>query len=200
MSGPVESPIQKMKFNFSALNSSNKKLNGYNITGHCGKFLWIRIALLEKLLRKIVEDLQTNARLEEFSSLLSNGFSLTEISGTIQNIFCQTDHLDKLYTRKHTCTCTCTVTMFYNIDWKLMASYFFFSVVLKWHQKPPDLSTRQCSKINIFIIMLSCKTKVSCYPHVYNLGKHFSRICKKYEAAGLYYGCKQKKNMSINYI
>lgn len=82
LSGPVESPIQKMKFNFSALNSSNKKLNGYNITGHCGKFLWIRIALLEKLLRKIVEDLQTNARLEEFNSLLSNGMSLTEISGT----------------------------------------------------------------------------------------------------------------------
>jgi len=119
-----------MKFNFSALNSSNKKLNGYNITGHCGKFLWIRIALLEKLLRKIVEDLQTNARLEEFSSLLSNlnGISLTEISGTIQNIFSQTDHLDKLHIRKHICTCTCTVTMFYNIDWKLMASYFVFQL------------------------------------------------------------------------
>jgi len=74
-SGPIESPILKMKFNFSALNSSNKKLNGYNITGHCGKFLWIRIALLEKLLRKIVEDLQTNARLAEVNSL-SNGTSL----------------------------------------------------------------------------------------------------------------------------
>ena len=63
LTGPAESPILKMNFNFSALNSSvNKKLNGYNISGHCGKFLWIRIALLEKLLRKIVEDLQTNAR------------------------------------------------------------------------------------------------------------------------------------------
>ena len=53
----------KMKLNFSAaLNSGNKKINGYNISGHCGKFLWIRIALLEKLLGKIVEDLQHNAR------------------------------------------------------------------------------------------------------------------------------------------
>ena len=61
--GPSESPILKMNFNFSGLNSSiNKKINGYNISGHCGKFLWIRIALLEKLLRKIVEDLQANAR------------------------------------------------------------------------------------------------------------------------------------------
>ena len=63
LTGPAESPLLKMKFNFSALNSSvNKKLNGYNISGHCGKFLWIRIALLEKLLRKIVEDLQANAK------------------------------------------------------------------------------------------------------------------------------------------
>lgn len=58
-----ESPILKMKLNFTAsLNSSvNRKINGYNISGHCGKFLWIRIALLEKLLSKIVEDLHTNA-------------------------------------------------------------------------------------------------------------------------------------------
>ena len=67
--GPAESPLLKMKFNFSAaLNSSNKKVNGYNITGHCGKFLWIRIALLEKLLGKIVEDLQNNARSEDFNN------------------------------------------------------------------------------------------------------------------------------------
>ena len=60
----AESPILKMKLNFTAsLNSSvNRKINGYNISGHCGKFLWIRIALLEKLLSKIVEDLHTNAR------------------------------------------------------------------------------------------------------------------------------------------
>ena len=58
-----------MKLNFSTLNSSSKKINGYNISGHCGKFLWIRIALLEKLLGKIVEDLQNNARLEDFDIL-----------------------------------------------------------------------------------------------------------------------------------
>ena len=69
LSGPAESPLLKMKFNFSqALNSNNKKVNGYNITGHCGKFLWIRIALLEKLLRKVVEDLQTNARSVDFNN------------------------------------------------------------------------------------------------------------------------------------
>lgn len=45
-----------MKFNFLVLNSSNKKFNGYNIIGYCGKFLWIRMVLLEKLFRKIVED------------------------------------------------------------------------------------------------------------------------------------------------
>ena len=61
-SGSAESPLLKLKLNFSALNGSNKKINGYNISGHCGKFLWIRIALLEKLLGKIVEDLQNNAR------------------------------------------------------------------------------------------------------------------------------------------
>ncbi|KAL9981050.1 hypothetical protein ACROYT_G009707 [Oculina patagonica] len=72
--GPAESPLLKMKFNFSAaLNSSNKKVNGYNITGHCGKFLWIRIALLEKLLSKIVEDLQNNAsQFYEPEALLSD--------------------------------------------------------------------------------------------------------------------------------
>ncbi|KAM7433857.1 Small G protein signaling modulator 2 [Porites harrisoni] len=74
MPGPAESPILKMKLNFSALNSSvNKKINGYNISGHCGKFLWIRIALLEKLLRKIVEDLQANAsQFYEPEALLSD--------------------------------------------------------------------------------------------------------------------------------
>lgn len=58
-----DSPILKMKLNLTAPLSSgvNKKINGYNISGHCGKFLWIRIALLEKLLSKIVEDLHTNA-------------------------------------------------------------------------------------------------------------------------------------------
>lgn len=60
----TDSPILKMKLNLTAPLSSgvNKKINGYNISGHCGKFLWIRIALLEKLLSKIVEDLHTNAR------------------------------------------------------------------------------------------------------------------------------------------
>lgn len=90
-----------MKFNFSALNSSNKKLNGYNITGHCGKFLWIRIALLEKLLRKIVEDLQTNARLVEFNSL-SNGISLKFQGPYIIFSFLSNFLLDKLYIRKQT--------------------------------------------------------------------------------------------------
>ena len=60
----ADSPILKMRLNLTASLSSgvNKKINGYNISGHCGKFLWIRIALLEKLLSKIVEDLHTNAR------------------------------------------------------------------------------------------------------------------------------------------
>lgn len=39
-----------------------KKVSGYNVTGHCGKYMWIRIAILEKLMVKIVEDLKANAR------------------------------------------------------------------------------------------------------------------------------------------
>lgn len=71
--GSAESPLLKLKFNFSTLNGSNKKINGYNISGHCGKFLWIRIALLEKLLGKIVEDLQNNAsQFYEPEALLSD--------------------------------------------------------------------------------------------------------------------------------
>lgn len=60
----VESFIFKMKLNFIVLlNSSvNRKINGYNISGYCGKFLWIRIVLLEKFLSKIVEDFYINAR------------------------------------------------------------------------------------------------------------------------------------------
>ena len=39
-----------------------KKVSGYNVTGHCGKYVWIRIAILEKLMVRIVEDLKANAR------------------------------------------------------------------------------------------------------------------------------------------
>lgn len=113
-------------------------------------------------------------------------------------VFCQTDHLDIYCISEN-------ILVLALVQWQCPVQHwleaygflFCFSVVLKWHQKPPELSTRQCSKINILIIMLACKTKVSCYPHVNNLGKHVSRICKKYEAAGLYCGCKRRKTQAL---
>ncbi|KAK3737452.1 hypothetical protein QZH41_008338 [Actinostola sp. cb2023] len=57
-----ESPTLKMKFGWNAsTNSGTNKICGYNVTGHCGKYVWIRIAILEKLLVKIVEDLKAHA-------------------------------------------------------------------------------------------------------------------------------------------
>lgn len=142
LSGPVESPIMKMKFNFSALNSSNKKLNGYNITGHCGKFLWIRIALLEKLLRKIVEDLQNNARLEDFNSLSDGVF---KFQGSIYIFsFLSNSSAGQVYQKRYwpwldfICPFNSDIQ---NIAWKRGLS-FCFSLVTKYYQKPPHLSTR----------------------------------------------------------
>ncbi|XP_032242258.2 small G protein signaling modulator 2 isoform X2 [Nematostella vectensis] len=60
--GPGESPKSKLSFSLGpSSNSSTKKINGYSVTGHCGKYLWIRIALLEKLLTRIVVDLKSYA-------------------------------------------------------------------------------------------------------------------------------------------
>ena len=34
--------------------TSTVKINGYNVSGHHGKHLWIRLALLERVLGKII--------------------------------------------------------------------------------------------------------------------------------------------------
>ncbi|XP_031553392.1 small G protein signaling modulator 1-like isoform X2 [Actinia tenebrosa] len=58
--GGGENPKTKFSWTTST-NVTTKKISGYNVTGHCGKYMWIRIALLEKLLVKIIQDLKTNA-------------------------------------------------------------------------------------------------------------------------------------------
>lgn len=42
--------------------------------------------------------------------------------------------------------------------------------------------------------MLACETKVSCYPHVYNKGKHVSSICKMLKQPWIMLWLQVKKN------
>lgn len=74
---------------------------------------------------------------------------------------------------------------------------FCFSIVLKCYQKPPDLITRECSKIKS---CLHVKQKsLSCYPHVYNWSKHvqaFAKILSSWIMLWL----QATKNMSILHL